>query len=96
MKTPSTLALVTLAKLRELSPEVCDLKVSVGRDSTGDPAVHLTVVLSDKVTDKAILSGKFRRLEEWIHTTIWIRGGCEFWPYVTLRREREMLEPVAA
>jgi hypothetical protein len=89
MNEPANLEKVTVEELQKFSPDVRNLRVTVGHDSTGDPAVYLTVILSDKVSDQAVLKGKFRNLEKWIRRTLWDEGGYQFRPYVTLRREEE-------
>lgn len=96
MKTPSTLDQITVANLQAITPEVRDVQITVGEDHVGDPAVKLTVVLSDKISEDAIGRREFTRLEDWIHKVIWKDGGYEFYPFVRLVRESDLKELSAA
>jgi hypothetical protein len=97
MLVPSNFAeIITVPRLKEIARDVRELSYKVGHDSTGDPAVYITVVLSDKATDRAILQGKYSGLESWIRQKIWDEGGHQYWPYVTLRRKREIPKAVGA
>ena len=96
MKTPATLDQITLENLQKIAPEVRDFRVVVGEDHVGDPAVKLTIILDDSVSDDASINRKFRPLDDWIHKVIWVDGGCEFYPFVSYVREFELKEIDAA
>ena len=96
MKTPTTLDQITLANLQKIAPEVRAFQVVVGEDHAGDPAVKLTVVLSDDVPEEALGRREFARIEDWVRKVIWKEGGYEFYPFVELLRESDMKEFNAA
>ncbi len=90
MSVSELLKRLTPASLQGVEPLVRNSKATIGTDSTGDPAVFVTVVLDNAVTDEAIIGGKFGPLEDWIHQQIWEGSEYAYWPYVTLRRVAEM------
>ena len=52
MKLPEAIrSKLTAKKLKQIQPKVRDVKLVLGEDHDGDPALFLRIILDDSVTD---------------------------------------------
>jgi len=82
---------VYAALKRQKFPDfVCDFAVKVGRDSTGDPAAWVWVIVDDRETGKELLS-KVREIQQLV-TDAFEQANIALYPYVLFRTKSEQIE----
>jgi hypothetical protein len=62
-----------------------------GTDSDGERAFHVYVVFPDNTPDEALAWKKIEPMVSWVRNLVWEATGKEFWPYVNVKREKEIL-----
>ena len=59
-------------------------------DSTGEEAFYIFLVFSDKTLEKSLAWKRIEPMVSWVRDLIWNETGAQLWPYVKVKREKEM------
>ena len=59
-------------------------------DHTGDEAYFVYLVFPNTTPDSALSWRKIKAMVDWVRATIWEADGERHWPYVRVKRERDM------
>lgn len=88
--------LIQPTKLQEQGlPRPKRVVVAAAPDHTGDDSYFVYLVFPNATPDGDLAWGRIKRLVEWVWETIWKADGERHWPYVQVKRERDMKgEPV--
>jgi hypothetical protein len=74
-------------------PAVKRFEVIPDRDSTGDPAYYITVLLDDAAPESELTYDLIKPIEQLVFDSV-VRGPEEPWPYVRVILERDHLAPM--
>jgi len=77
-----------LAKLGFPRPK--DVQLSRSTDSTGEEAFYVFLVFPDKTPDDALAWKKIEPMVSWVRDLIWTETGERLWPYVKVKRQKEL------
>ena len=99
-KRPSWLAgLRERIKPEELAkqgfPRPKDVRLSRSADSTGEDAYYVYLVFPDKTPEEALAWEKIEPMVSWVRNLIWTETGARLWPYVKVKRQKELTGGVA-
>jgi hypothetical protein len=62
-----------------------------GVDSEGEAAFHIYLVFRDDTSDDDLAWSKIEPMVSWVQKYVWEETGEVRWPYVRVKREREIL-----
>lgn len=71
-------------------PRPKDVQLSRGTDSSGEEAFYVYLVFPNKTPDDSLAWKKIEPMVSWVRTLIWTETGARLWPYVKVRRQREL------
>ncbi len=71
-------------------PRPKNVLLSKGVDSNGDEAFYVYLVFPDKTSEKALAWRKIEPMVSWVRDLIWTETGAQLWPYVKVKRQREL------
>lgn len=71
-------------------PKPKRVAVVAASDHTGDGAYFVYLVFPNTTPDSALTWNRIKGLVKWVHETIWKADGERHWPYVRVKRERDM------
>jgi len=71
-------------------PRPKDVRLSRRTDSTGQEAFYVYLVFPDKTPDENLAWKKIEPMVSWVRDLIWTETGAELWPYVKVRRQKEL------
>jgi hypothetical protein len=71
-------------------PRPRDVQLSRSTDSTGEDAFYVFLVFPDKTPDDALAWKKIESMVSWVRDLIWTETGERFWPYVKVKRQRQL------
>jgi Family of unknown function (DUF6166) len=76
-------------------PRPKEVRLSRGTDSTGEDAFYVFLVFPDKTPDEALAWKKIEPMVSWVRDLIWTETGERLWPYVKVKRQKELTGGVA-
>ena len=76
-------------------PRPKDVRLSRSADSTGEDAFYVFLVFPDKTPDAALTWKKIEPMVSWVRDLIWTETGERLWPYVKVKRQKELAGGVA-
>jgi len=62
-----------------------------GTDSEGEEAFHIYLVFPDDTRDEDLAWNKIEPMVSWVRNFVWEKTGETRWPYVRVKREKEIL-----
>lgn len=71
-------------------PKPRRVAVVAAPDHTGDDAYFIYLVFPNRTPDKELSWNRIKPLVDWVRQTIWKADGERHFPYVRVKREREM------
>jgi hypothetical protein len=71
-------------------PRPKDVQLSRGTDSSGEEAIDVYQVFPNKTPDESLAWKKIEPMVSWVRNLIWTETGAQFWPYVKVRRQKEL------
>jgi hypothetical protein len=71
-------------------PRPKEVLLTKGTDSSGDDAFYVFLVFPDKTPEKALAWKKIEPMVSWVRDLIWTETGAQLWPYVKVKRQREL------
>jgi hypothetical protein len=71
-------------------PRPDDVRVSRSADSTGEEAYYVYLVFPDRTPEKALAWEKIEPMVSWVQNLIWTETGAQLWPYVRVKRHKEL------
>src|SRR5436309_4114351 len=71
-------------------PRPKDVRLSRGTDSTGEESFYVYLVFPDKTPDENLAWQKIEPMVSWVRNLIWTETGAQLWPYVKVRRQKEL------
>ncbi len=71
-------------------PRPKDVRLSRSPDSTGEDALYVYLVFPDRTPEGAFAWDKIEPMVSWVRNLIWTETGARLWPYVKVKREREL------
>jgi hypothetical protein len=63
-----------------------------GNDSEGEEAFHIYLVFPDDTRDEDLAWNKIEPMVSWVRKFVWEKTGQTRWPYVRVKREKEILD----
>jgi hypothetical protein len=61
-----------------------------GIDGGGDEAFYVFLVFPDKTPEKALAWKRIEPMVSWVRDLIWTETGERLWPYVKVKRQKEL------
>jgi len=77
-----------LAKRRFPRPK--EVRISRSTDSTGEEAFYVYLIFPDSTPDEKLAWKKIEPMVSWVRNLIWTETGAQLWPYVKVKRQKEM------
>jgi hypothetical protein len=71
-------------------PRPKDVRLSQHPDSTGEEAFYVYLVFPDKTPDENLAWRNIEPMVSWVRNLIWNETGAQLWPYVKVRRQKEL------
>ena len=71
-------------------PRPKEVRLSRNTDSTGEEAFYVYLVFSDKTPDEALEWEKIEPMVSWVRDLIWTETGERLWPYVKVKRQKQL------
>jgi hypothetical protein len=71
------------------------VRLSRGIDSVGDEAFYVFLVFPNKTPEEDLAWARIEPMVSWVRDLIWIKTGEQLWPYVKVKREKEMAGGIA-
>ncbi len=71
-------------------PRPKDVRLSRSTDSTGEDAFYVYLVFPDKTAEEALAWEKVEPMVSWVRNLIWTETGARLWPYVKVKRQKEL------
>ncbi len=71
-------------------PRPKDVQLSRGTDSSGEEAFYVYLVFPNKTPDESLAWKKIEPMVSWVRNLIWTETGAQLWPYVKVRRQKEL------
>jgi len=71
-------------------PRPSEVRLSQSADSTGEEAYYVYLVFPDRTPEKALAWNKIEPMVSWVRNLIWTETGERLWPYVKVKRQKEM------
>jgi hypothetical protein len=62
-----------------------------GTDSEGEEAFHIYLVFPDNTPDEELAWNKIEPMVSWVRNLVWEGTGETRWPYIRVKREREIV-----
>ena len=67
-----------------------NVRSSRGTDSTGEEAFYVYLIFPDNTPDEKLAWKRIEPMVSWVRSLIWTETGAQFWPYVKVKRQREL------
>jgi hypothetical protein len=71
-------------------PRPKNVQLSRGTDSSGVEAFYVYLVFPNKTPDESLAWKKIEPMVSWVRNLIWTETGAQLWPYVKVRRQKEL------
>lgn len=71
-------------------PRPKDVTLSQSTDSTGEDAFYVFLVFPNKTPEAALAWKKIEPMVSWVRSLIWTETGGRLWPYVKVKRQKEL------
>ena len=71
-------------------PRPKDVRLSRSSDSTGEEAFYVYLVFPDRTPEEALAWEKIEPMVSWVRNLIWTETGARLWPYVKVKRQKEL------
>jgi hypothetical protein len=71
-------------------PRPKDVRLSRTKDSTGEDAFYIYLVFPDRTPEEAFAWEKIEPMVSWVRNLILTETGARLWPYVKVKREKEL------
>jgi hypothetical protein len=75
---------------RQGFPRPKSVLLTKGTDSSGDEAFYVFLVFPNKTPEKALAWKKIEPMVSWVRDLIWTETGERLWPYVKVKRQKEL------
>jgi hypothetical protein len=71
-------------------PRPKEVRLSRSSDSNGEEAFYVYLVFADRTPEEALAWEKIEPMVSWVRNLIWTETDARLWPYVKVKRQKEL------